>query len=261
MASGASGLLALGSMGQQAAITNSEYVKVAASAAAAAKGQCPILIGVMDTSIARVIDRIKAIGKLKIDGVVATAPFYSTATQSQLLTFYTGIADASPYPVYLYDLLPVAKVAIASSTISALWKHPNIRGIKSGNLVTLRTLLRDPSRPENFDIIFSNLDEFDVAYSYGINKNLDGMLSCTPKTTGKLYASMKEGDFVKGGDYLDQIIGLRDVFVQAGSVLGAFTHAMNLLGYEGNFAPDYAGVIADNQKPAIREFLTSMGEL
>lgn len=261
MESGASGLLAMGSMGQQPYITNGEYTKVASCAAKAAKGKCPVLVGVMDTSIARVLDRVKAVEKLSIDGVVVTAPYYYTATQAQLLTFYQGIADASPYPVYLYDLPPVAGISIASNTIRGLWNHSNIRGIKSGNLVTMRTLMRDPAKPKDFDLIFSNLDEFDIAYSYGIKKNLDGMLSCTPKTTSKLFTSMKNADFAKAGDYLDQIISLRDLFVGAGSVFGAFTYAMNLLGYKGNFSPDYMGVLTDEHQAPIRECLERMGEL
>ena len=261
ISSGASGLLVMGSMGQEPYITDREYVKVATGAVKATKGKCPLLVGVMDTSIARVLDRVRVLGHIEIEGVVATAPYYYTATQSQLYTFYQGIAETSFYPVYLYDLLPVAGVSISPDTVKKLWKNKHIRGIKTGNLVTARTLLRDPAKPDYFDVIFSNLDEFDLAYSSGINKNLDGMLSCTPRNTARLFESMKSGDYTRGAEYLDRIIELRDVFIAAGTVFCAFSHAMNLLGYEGNFAPDYCGVQDDAHKASIRDCLERIGEL
>ena len=57
VAAGASGLLVMGSMGNEPYIKNSEYRKVAEISVAAARGKCPVLVGVTDVSIARVIDR------------------------------------------------------------------------------------------------------------------------------------------------------------------------------------------------------------
>lgn len=259
--SGASGLLVMGSMGQEPFITNKEYPKVAQCAVETAKGQCPLLIGVTDTSIGRVLDRIDQLGNMKIDGVVTTAPYYSTATQSQIINFYQGIAKLSKYPVYLYDLLPVAGVSISPATIKTLWKNKNIRGIKTGNLVTARTLMRDEEKPVDFEVIFSNIDEFDIAYSYGINKNLDGMLSCTPKLTSKLFENLKNNSLDKAADYLERILHLRDVFIQAGTLFCAYSYAMNLKGYEGNFAPDYMGIQKEETKDLIKSSMKEIGEL
>lgn len=50
---GAAGLLVMGSMGIQPCIKDSECPKVAAAAAEAAKGACPVLVGVMDNSVGR----------------------------------------------------------------------------------------------------------------------------------------------------------------------------------------------------------------
>src|SRR5450756_662754 len=114
----------------------------------------------------------------------------------------------------------------------------NIKGIKTGNIATARELLRSEKKKDNFSVIFSGLDVFDIAYHYGINMNLDGMFSCTPFTTGKMYRCLENGDISQAGRLLDQILALRNEFIQIG-VFSGFTYAMNLLGYEGIFAPDY----------------------
>ena len=107
--------------------------------------------------------------------------------------------------VTAYSAAGLSLIHISPSTVQKLWKHPNIRGIKSGNLVTQRILKRSEDRPGNFSMIFSNIDEFDIAYCYGIDHNLDGMFSCTPKTAGKMYRALEAGDRETAGQCLDSI--------------------------------------------------------
>ena len=261
MQAGASGLLVMGSMGIEPYIRNCVYPGVARCGVEAAKGQAPVLVGVMDTCISRVLDRVDALKDLPIDGVVSTVPYYNAMNQAQVVKFYTALANHSKFPVYLYDLAVVTKTRTMPESVMKLWKHPNIRGIKTGNLVTARLLLNSPEKPESFDIVYSDLDTFDVAYQYGINKNLDGMFACAPKTAKKMYALLGEGRFAEATAYLDAIVGLRDLFVESGSVLGAFTYAMNDLGYEGTFHMDYETLPQAVYHEKVSAYLKQMGEL
>ncbi len=258
---GASGLLVMGSMGIEPYIRNSVYPNVARCGVEAAKGQAPVLVGVMDTCISRVLDRVDALKDLPIDGVVSTVPYYNAMNQSQVVKFYTALADSSKFPVYLYDLAVVTKTRTMPETVMKLWKHPNIRGIKTGNLVTARLLLNSPEKPEGFDIVYSDLDTFDVAYQYGIDKNLDGMFACTPRTAKKMYTALGAQRFSEARACLDAIVNLRDLFVESGSVLGAFTYAMNDLGYEGSFHMDYETLPAAVYHEKVTAVLKQMGEL
>ena len=259
---GVSGLLVMGSMGNMTYLKNSEYPKVAACAAAAAKGRVPVLVGVTDLSIGRVMDRVAALeGISGIDGIVSTVPYYSTMTQDGIFEFYNGIANRSDKPLYLYDLAVVTKAATAPATVRKLWKNDNIKGIKSGNLVTQRILSRAEDRPADFSLMFSNIDEFDIAYKYGIDKNLDGMFACTPKTARKLYDALDAGDMVAAGKLLDDILALRDLFLATPCLMMAFSHAMNLLGCEGKFGNDYHTDISDADKARVTEAMKALGEI
>ena len=93
--SGAAGLLVMGTMGMQPCIKDSQCPKVAEVAAEAAGGRCPVFVGVMDNSIARVLQRIEAMKSLKIDGVVLTTPYYFTSEQDALVEFFSAIAARS----------------------------------------------------------------------------------------------------------------------------------------------------------------------
>lgn len=259
---GVSGVLVMGSMGNMTYLKNSEYPKVAACAAEAAKGQVPVLVGVTDLSIGRVMDRVAALEGIQgIDGIVSTVPYYSTMDQNGIFTFYNEIANRADKQVYLYDLAVVTKAATAPATVRKLWKNDNIKGIKSGNLVTQRILHRAEDRPADFTMMFSNIDEFDIAYKYGIDKNLDGMFACTPKTARKMYDALEMGDYAAAGKALDDILALRDLFLATPCLMMAFSHAMNLLGCEGCFGNDYHTDISDDDKVRVTEAMKALGEI
>ena len=259
---GASGLLVMGSMGIETYIKNSEYAKVAETAAKAAAGRIPVLVGVTDVSIGRVMDRVDAISHVDgIDGIVSTVPYYSTVNQTQIFNFYNEIANQSKWPVYLYDLAVVTKAATLPATVKKLWKNPNIKGIKSGNLVTQRILHRAEDRPADFTMMYSNIDDFDIAYKWGINKNLDGMFACTPATAKKMYTALAAGDYETGAKALDDIIALRNMFLGTTNLMSAFTHAMNLLGCEGCFTADYVEKITDAEKEQVAAAMKALGEI
>ena len=259
---GASGLLVMGSMGNMTYLKNSEYAKVAKCSAEAARGRVPVLVGVTDVSVGRVMDRVQALeGIAGIDGIVSTVPYYTAVNQDHIFKFYNEIANQSGRHTYLYDLPGVTKVATLPATVKKLWANPNIKGIKSGNLVTQRVLMRAEDRPADFEQMFSNIDEFDIAYQYGIDKNLDGMFSCTPKTAKKMYQALETGDLAAAGDALDSILALRNLFLSTGCLMSAFTHSMNLLGCKGIFGRDWEYDISDEKKETVTAMLKDMGEI
>lgn len=252
---GAEGLLVMGSMGIQPVIKDSEFVKVAEIAVKSARGACPVYAGVMDNSVARIKDRIDSLKGMQLDGVVATVPFYFQSTQSEIVNFYRAIADTSSYPLYLYDLPGVTQCKIGAATVIELMSHPNIAGIKTGDLVLSRTLSRTVEKENStFQVIFSGLDMFDVAYRYGLTKNLDGMFSCTSGLAQEMYTALKEGNHEHAAQKLDDICGLRNVLVEVG-VFPGFTYAMNLLGFEGSFHPDYASRLNPQQADKVKSYM------
>jgi 4-hydroxy-tetrahydrodipicolinate synthase len=240
---GASGVLIMGSMGIEAYIRNSDYPEVARKGAEAVAGRCPVFVGAMDTSISRVLDRIESIKSLPIDGVVLTVPYYNTLSQEEVFLFYQAVAEKSPYPVYMYDLAVVTKTKISIETAAKIMRTiPNVKGIKSADLVLARVLgnmLKETGSENQFSIMYSGLDTFDVVYGYGITKQLDGMFSCTPTLANRLYKALEADDSVAAAKNLDSIKRIRDTFVSLG-VFPAFTAAMNLLGYPGRYHPDYS---------------------
>lgn len=258
--SGASGLLCMGSMGNMTSIRDDVYPDVAEICVEANAGRLPVMVGVMDNSVTRVMDRIYALGDLEIDGVVATTPYYYKSTDQQIINFYTMLAEESYYPVYIYDLPSVTQSPVTESVLLTLMGDENIAGIKTANYNMLQKVISDGNVPENFEILYSGLDTFDVAQRNGITKNLDGMFTATPQNSRLMYECASKKDDKGVTEHLTRIIKLRNEFVKS-SVFTAYSYAMNLLGMPGLYQPDYHGRVEADAMDGIKNCMKEVGEL
>ena len=258
---GAVGLLCMGSMGMQATIRQETYPEVAKVAVEAAAGRVPVFVGAMDTSIARAKDRMAAMENLDIAGFVFTAPYYSACKRDQMMNYFREVAAATRHQILLYDLPSVTQTKITYDMVLELLRDvPNFAGIKSADLQMSRKLTLNPDVPEEFIMVYSGLDTFDIAYKWGVDKCLDGMCSCTPVNTGKMFKAMEQGDYQTAAECLNKIVALRDAFLDW-DLWPAYSATMNLLGYEGTHCPDYCSPIKPEYIPQIRQMLKNIGEL
>ena len=258
---GAVGLLCMGSMGMQACIRQEVCPQVAKAAVEAAAGRVPVFVGAMDTCISRAKERMAAMEDLDVAGFVFTAPYYFACKRDQMMNYFRAVAGATRHSILLYDLPTVTQAKITYDMVLELLRDvPNFAGIKSADLQMFRKLSLNPDVPKDFIMVYSGLDTFDIAYKWGIDKCLDGMCSCTPVNTGKLFRAMEQGVYETAAVCLNNIVALRDAFL-GWDLWPAFDTSMKLLGYEGTHCPDYCSPIKPEYVPAIREMLEKIGEL
>lgn len=258
---GAVGVLSMGSMGIQASLRLSVCPQVAAAAVEAAAGRVPVFVGAMDTSIARAKERMATMEDLDIAGFVFTAPYYAPCSRDQMMNFFREVASATKHQILLYDLPGVTQSKITYDMVLELLRTvPNFAGIKSADLQMFRKLTLNPDVPKEFIMVYSGLDTFDIAYKWGVDKCLDGMCSCTPVNTGKMFKAMEQGDYETAAQCLNNIVALRDAFL-GWDLWPAYTTAMNLLGCEGNFGLDFCSPIKPEYVPQIRAMMEKIGEL
>lgn len=258
---GASAVLCMGSMGAQAYIRTSVCPSIAKAAVEAAAGRVPVFVGAMDCSIGRAKERLAAMEDLDVAGFVFTTPYYNPCSRAQMMRYFKAVFASTKHNVLLYDLAVVTQSKITYDMVLELLRDvPNLIGIKSADMEMFRKLKLNPDVPEDFIMVYSGLDTFDIAYTWGIDNCLDGMLSCTPVNTSRLFKALTAGDRATAGRALNNIIELRDFFV-AHNLWPSFSTTMNLLGYEGNYSPDYEVPLKEGYEAEIREELIKIGEL
>ena len=257
---GASGVLCMGSMGNMVSIRNEEYAMVARHCAGVVAGRVPVMTGVMDCSVARVLDRIDALKGIPVDGVVATVPFYYKLKAGDITNFYKMLAASSKYPVYIYDLPSVTQSAVTIGIVESLMGESNIKGIKTANLAMILDMQRNHCLRDDFSVLYSGLDLFDIAMDFGIKKNLDGMFTCTPANTKKMYENIEDPDKDIVSESLNNILSLRNIFVKE-NVFSAYSYAMELLDCPGNYHPDYEESISGTLKEEIYKCMKEIREI
>ena len=260
IAAGAQGMLCMGSMGRMESIRDREYPLIAKACCEITSKRTPLMVGVMDCSVSRVLDRIQALGKMDIEGVVATLPFYYRLSERNAVNFFTLLAKSSSYPVYIYDLPSVTQLPFTENMLFTLMKQPNIKGIKTANLQLISILMRNPERREDFSIFYSGLDLFDIAIRSGISKNLDGMFTCTPYNSKMMYASAAVQDNASVTEHLNNILKLRNLFLKE-DLFQAYSYAMGLLGCPGDYHTDFCSPVSDTAKEELYSCMKEIGEL
>lgn len=257
---GAVGLLSMGSMGQQAFISNDVCVEVAETAVKAAAGRVPVFVGTMDNSIKRAKARIASMEHLDVAAFVLTTPYYEVDTAEQVMTYIREVAKSTKHKVMLYDLPSVTNFKITYEMVCQLKKDvPNLLGIKSGDLVLHRKIRLNPELAD-LQTYFSNLDAFDIAFPWGIGSVLDGMFTCTPVNSQKLIESMRAGDKLGAAEALNNILALRDNML-GWDLWAAYSAAMNLLGWEGLHAPDWTTPASAEVVALVKAEMKRIGEL
>ncbi len=90
----------------------------------------PIMFGLGGNNTRAVLETFKQTDLTGVDAVLSVCPYYNKPSQKGIIAHFTAIADASPVPVFLYNVPGRTVVNMKVETIAALAKHPNIIGIK-----------------------------------------------------------------------------------------------------------------------------------
>ncbi len=258
---GAVGLLCMGSMGQQAYLREDLCPEVARVAVDAAAGRVPVFVGAMCCAIQQARQRMAAMEDLDVAAFVFTAPYYAKAGQAEMLRFFKAAGASTKHNIMLYDLPSVTQSKITYDMVMELIRDvPNLKGIKSADQAMFRKLKLNPDVPKDFILVYSGLDTFDVAYQWGIDNCLDGMLPVTPKNTGDMFRALAAGDWKTAGKCLTNILDLRDFFA-ANGLWACYDAAMNMLGYDGRHAPDIYCDICPETVERVRKEMVRIGEL
>lgn len=257
---GASGVLAMGTMGLLGCVPEAEYERVIRVACDAVAGRVRVLVGATDNSLTRVKARMDIINKYPVDVVVLTPPYYDRLNNDLLVDFLSKCAAMTDKDVYLYDHVGITQHKLNFAMVKKLAQIPNLKGIKSADLVLIKALHDDPEIKEDFMPIFSGSDLFAVANQYGIKNYLDGIFSCFPATIGKIQKCFDAEDYEGAKYWLKMMMDARDDML-AGGLWPMFSYAMNLLGCEGLFGHDYDPPANEKQRVATEAIMKRLGEI
>ncbi|CAB3670106.1 4-hydroxy-tetrahydrodipicolinate synthase [Achromobacter pestifer] len=143
-AAGVDGLVVCGSTGEAASLDDAEQLAVL-DAVLNEAGKLPVIMGLAGNHQGHVLQRLSAFGTRPLAGILAPAPYYVRAGQEGAAAYFRCLADASRFPLVLYDIPYRTGTTLDTATLLALAAHPNIGAIKDcgGSLAKTLALIAD----------------------------------------------------------------------------------------------------------------------
>jgi 4-hydroxy-tetrahydrodipicolinate synthase len=185
---GTSGIVVAGTTGESATLEADEFDTLVEQVARYVAGRVPVLAGTGSTSTAATIARTQRAGELGADAALVVTPAYYRPSQRGLLAHYRAVADASPLPVFLYNVPGRTAVDLLPETSAALAEHPRIVGLKEAlpGAERIRVLRRHCG--EDF-LLFSGDDD---SCGEAILAGADGVISVAANLAPALMARLAE---------------------------------------------------------------------
>ena len=129
-------LVVLGSTGEAATIDWGEKLEILEFIINNNDQKLPIVMGLGGNNTVAMEKEVKALSDFPIDAILTSSPHYNKPTQQGIIAHYHRFADASKFPVILYNVPSRTGSNMVADTTIELSKHQNIVGIKeaSGDL-------------------------------------------------------------------------------------------------------------------------------
>jgi 4-hydroxy-tetrahydrodipicolinate synthase len=120
IASGITGLVAVGTTGESPTLSHEERESVIALTAKIVKKRCHVWAGTGSYSTRDAIQATQRAQELGADAALIVAPYYNKPSQEGLFRHFQAIASASSLPIVLYNIPGRCSVDIAPDTVERL---------------------------------------------------------------------------------------------------------------------------------------------
>ncbi|NGY05763.1 dihydrodipicolinate synthase family protein [Solimonas terrae] len=140
------GFAVCGSTGEAHALDDEEQLAVLDTVGAAVPDS-RIVFGLGGPNRAHLHAQIAALRTRRLAGLLVAPPYYVRPSQPAIVDYFLDLADASPWPLIVYNIPYRAGVAMTLATFEAIASHPNIRAVKDCGgdpALTLDLITRTP---------------------------------------------------------------------------------------------------------------------
>ena len=144
IAGGTSALVPCGSTGESATLSHAEHAEVVRLVVRMTKGRLPIIAGTGSNSTTEAIALTKAAKEAGADAALLISPYYNKPTQEGIYQHYRHIAEATRFPLIVYNIPGRTGSKIEAATIARLAELDEIIGLKeaTGSLDEVQEVLR-----------------------------------------------------------------------------------------------------------------------
>ena len=262
---GVHGLFLLGTTGEAQSLTYEVRREFIRKVCEQVSGRVPVLVAITDTSFDESIRMAEFAKENGAVGVVAATPYYFPLSQVEIYEYFTALADASPLPLYLYNMPSHVKAFLEVPTVLKLAQHPNIVGLKdsSANMTYFRTLYHHLGGKDDFALYVGPEELTGECVLMGADGGINGGANLFPELYVEMFNAAEAGDLKKVRELQDRIMKISTSLYTVGkyssSYLKGVKCALSLLGIcKGYLAWPYRE-FEPSERVLIRKALINLG--
>lgn len=197
MDSGVSGLVMLGSLGENATLGPQEKRSVISMALETARGRVPVLSGVVENSTAAAVQYVRDMEKLGVQGLMVLPAMVYRADAAETMHHYRAVANATGLSIICYNNPLAYTVDITPAMFEQLADVRNLVAIKesSGDVRRITDL---HNRVGGRYALFCGVDDLVLeSVVLGIDGWIAGMGLAFPKENQRLWELAMAGRFAE----------------------------------------------------------------
>jgi 4-hydroxy-tetrahydrodipicolinate synthase len=139
---GTDAIVAVGTTGESATLTEAEHCAVIRQVVEFARGRIPVIGGTGANSTIEAISLTRCAKDAGVDACLLVTPYYNKPTQEGLYLHHQAVAKAVAIPQILYNVPGRTACDMLPDTVARLARTPNIIGIKeaTGDLARIRQI-------------------------------------------------------------------------------------------------------------------------
>ena len=194
---GVHGIWASGTTAEFAALPESQRVKTIDTVVDEVAGRVPIIGNISGPSTQLSVDMALAVRETGLDGIGATPPYYYPHAQDELLGHYRYIKERVGLPLWVYNIPPTVKTAVAPGTVATLAGEGTVVGIKdssgAGELLAELNVLCEQG---DIDLLrfLGTVFRTTVSGSVGVHGVIPGIANLVPRATARGWEAGEAGD-------------------------------------------------------------------
>ncbi len=191
---GITGLIALGTVGENNSLTFEEKVSVLTAIVEVTDGRVPVITGVSEYDTRRAIRYAQAAEAAGADGLMLLPPMVYVPKAHELAAHFKGVAAATGLPIMLYNNPPAYRTTIDADVLALLVDVPNIVAIKESSPDTRRFTDFRNAFGDRF-VLFAGLDDVALEGLYlGAQGWVSGLTNAFPRESVELVRAFQRGD-------------------------------------------------------------------
>ena len=231
IANGTDAIIACGTTGEAATLTEKEHCEVLKFVAEKVNHRVTVIGGTGSNDTRTAIELSKSAQESGVDALLCVTPYYNKTSQDGLIKHFNTIADSVDIPIILYNVPSRTGCNIKPATYAELCKHPNIIATKeaSGDIsqvALIRSLCGD-----NLDIYSGNDDQTVPFMSLGALGVISVFANICPKEMHDICQLCIDNNFAEAQKKHFHYLELMNIMFSDVNPIPIKT-AMNLFGFE-----------------------------